>query len=141
MEARAKTVGALERAGPLTEEHAKAGKENIWPGRDSENVKTGGRCIKQGRREGGGGGGGVWKPPGGLATIGEGHSGEVACENMTPTFIRDIEDYKAVPLTSHAVTCGDMKVRNRGETTGDASRAGRGRGSDSVWSASSTREF
>ena len=53
MEARAKTVGALERAGPLTEEHAKAGKENIWPGRDSENVKTGGRCINRGRRGGG----------------------------------------------------------------------------------------
>ncbi len=54
MEARAKTVGALERAGPLTEEHAKAGKENIWPGRDSEKVKTGGRCIKRGRRGEGG---------------------------------------------------------------------------------------
>lgn len=86
-------------------------------------------------------GGEGWQTHGGLAPIGEGHSGEVACENMTPTFIHDIEDYKALPLASHAVTCGDMKVRNRGETTGDASRAGRGRGSDSVWSASSTREF
>ena len=103
--------GGLMRVAPFTEEQAKAGKENIWPGRDDETKRAGADAESEGRKV---------QTCSSLTSIRVGGSSQVACRSMTLSLIDIKKSWGGLPLASQDVTCAETRVRNSANFLVDA---------------------